>query len=176
VIAIRARVASILPSGSGVPANARSALSLRSRARGEIVKGRSRRVRHCVKNLALGIAPGSTNVLTRWALVELGCHARDRHRRPTLPGHRRDPSRPRLQPVSAQDRHRYPACPRLAHASHRMAYSSRKSAGSRARNVRTALSVSGSKNFIGVFWAQHHRQANTQEVASPRGFEPRFSP
>src|SRR5260221_2262536 len=93
--------------------------SLRSRARGGRVKGRSRRVRHCVRNLALGTAPGSTNVLTRLALVELGCHAQDRRRRPTLPSHRRDPSRPRLQPVSAQDRHRYPACPRLAHASHR---------------------------------------------------------
>ena len=41
--------------------------------------------------------------------------------------------------------------PALARARdpYRMAYSSRKSTGSRARNVRTALSVWGSKNFIG---------------------------
>jgi hypothetical protein len=35
--------------------------------------------------------------------------------------------------------------------------------------VRTALSVSGSKNFIAVFWAQRRKQANAQEVASLRG-------
>src|SRR5258707_10077796 len=47
-----------------------------------------------------------------------------------------------------------------------MACCSRNSAGSRARKVRTALSVSGSKNFIAVFWAQRRKQANAQEVAS----------
>jgi hypothetical protein len=97
-------------------ANARSASSLRSRASGESVKGRSRRVRHCAGNLALGSAQGSTNALTRWAPVELGCHAQERRRRPGPIGFPRDASRPRLQPISAQDRHRYPACPRAPRA------------------------------------------------------------
>src|SRR6266481_8204576 len=50
-----------------------------------------------------------------------------------------------------------------------MACCNRNSAGSRARKVRTALSVSGSKNFIAVFWAQRHKQANAPRSGVPTG-------
>ena len=96
--------------------DARSALSLRSRAREDTVKGRSRHAQHCAGNLALGSAPGSTNALTRWARLERGCHARERRWKPAPPNFRRDPNRLHLQRVSVQHRHHYPACLHRARA------------------------------------------------------------